>query len=163
MRRTWAPRGQTPVLRTRFNWKRMSMAGAIAYRPDATEAAVVFQTLPGAYNDVSIAEFLTHLHRFLGGDKVTLCWDGLPSHRSRAMSEYLVANRAWLVVEPLPAYAPDLNPVEALWGNLKGTELANLCADIIEDTERIAHRGAGRIGNDADLAFAFLRHTGLSL
>jgi transposase len=139
------------------------MAASLAYRADGSEAAVVFQTRPGAYNDASIAEFLTELHHFLGGDKVTLCWDGLPSHRSRAMSAFIAANRNWLVVERLPAYAPDLNPVEGLWGNLKGGELANLCADTIEHTEGIAHAAASRVGNDADLAFAFLRQTGLSL
>ena len=151
------------MLRAKFNWKRLSMAGAVAYRPDRSAAAVVFQTKAGAYNDETIASFMDELHDFLGGDKVTLVWDGLPSHRSRTMQAYVRANRDWLVVERLPAYAPELNPVEALWGNLKGTELANLCVETIEQTERIAHSGAVRIGHDAGLAFAFLHHTGLSL
>ncbi len=43
MRATWAPRGQTPVLRHRFNWARLSMAGALAYRPDGSGAALMFQ------------------------------------------------------------------------------------------------------------------------
>ena len=76
-------------------------------------------------------EFLAELHRHLDGDKVTLIWDGLPSHRSRAMQAFIKSQRRWLVVERLPAYAPDLNPVEQVWGNLKGTELANLCPDTI--------------------------------
>jgi transposase len=40
-------------------------------------------------------------------------WDGLPSHRSTAMRDWIRSQRSWLVVERLPAYAPDLNPVEA--------------------------------------------------
>jgi transposase len=154
--------GHTPVITAKFNWKRLSMAGAVAYSPDSTDAAVVFQTKAGAYNDESLTVFLDELRKFLGGARVTLLWDGLPSHRSRLMNDYLLANRSWLVVERLPAYAPDLNPVEALSGNLKGTELANRYVETVEQVEAIAHDGAARIGEDTELALACLRHTGLS-
>jgi len=163
IRRTWAPRGHTPILHTPFNWKRMSMAAAIAYRPDGSAAKVMFATTPGTYNDVSLIAFLRQLRRQFDGDKVTLIWDGLPSHRSRRMREFLDTQRSWLVVERLPAYAPELNPVEALWGNLKGTELANLCVDTLAETEHHVRRGVRRVRRENDLAFAFLRHTGLSL
>jgi hypothetical protein len=69
---------------------------------------------------------LGELRGFLGGQKVTLLWDGLPAHRSKAMRAWLGRQRYWLVVERLPGHAPELNPVEALWANLKGVELANL-------------------------------------
>ena len=59
VRGTWAPRGQTPVLRHRFSWSRMSMAGVLAYRPDRSRAKLVFQTKPGSYNTASLIEFLT--------------------------------------------------------------------------------------------------------
>ncbi len=163
MRATWAPRGETPVLRHRFNWKRLSMAAALAYAHDRAEARLVFQTRPGAYNDESLIEFLGALHDELGGAKVTLIWDGLPSHRSRRMHAWIRAQRRWLVVERLPGYAPDLNPVEGLWGNVKATELANLCADSIDEPARAANAGIDRVRADHDLAFAFLRHCGLSL
>lgn len=155
--------GQTPVLRTPFNWKRLSMAGAICYAPSRRNAAIVFQTRPGTYNDEALMEFLSELHDFLGGAKVTLLWDGLSGHRSRLMKQFLAAQRHWLVVEPLPAYAPELNPVEAMWGNLKGTDLANRHTDTIEDMEEVAHNGIERIASDVQLAFAFLGQSGLSL
>ena len=116
VRATWAPRGHTPVLRHRFGWKRLSMAAALAYAHDRGDARIVFQTRPGAYNDESLIEFLDALHDELGGAKVTLIWDGLPSHRSRKMHAYIRAQRRWLVVERLPGYAPDLNPVEGAVG-----------------------------------------------
>jgi hypothetical protein len=163
VRSTWAPKGQTPVLCHRFNWKRLSMSAALCFRPDGTEASLVFGMQPGAYNDESLVEFLTELHRHLDGDKVTLIWDGLPSHRSLAMRRFINKQRKWLVVERLPPYAPDLNPVEQIWGNLKGGELANLCLDTIGEAEEIVDQGLCRIGNETRLAFAFLRHCGLEL
>jgi transposase len=55
--------------------------------------------------------------------------------------EGLRRQRSWLVVEPLPAYAPELNPVEPLWASLKGVELANLAGDTIDDVIAAAERG----------------------
>jgi len=151
------------VLRHRFNWKRLSMSAAVGYAHDGGDARIVFQTRPGTYNDESIIEFLQALHGELGRAKVTLIWDGLPSHRSRRMQAWIRTQRRWLVVKRLPGYAPDLNPVEGLWGNIKGSELANLCADSIDEPAHAAHAGIDRVRADTDLAFAFLRHCGLSL
>ena len=145
------------------HWKRLSMSAAVCLRPDGSDAALVFAMTPGAYNDELLMEFLTDLHRHLNGDKVTLIWDGLPSHRSGAMQRFIVSQRSWLVVEPLPPYAYDLNPVEQVWGSLKGRELANLCANTVEEAAEYADEGLSRIGNDARLCFAFLRHCGLRL
>jgi transposase len=163
VRATWAPRGHTPVLRHRFAWKRLSMSAAVAYAHDRRDARIVFHTRAGSYNDDSLIEFLQALHDELDGAKVTLIWDGLPSHRSRKMHAWIRRQRRWLVVERLPGYAPDLNPVEALWGNIKGRELANLCADTIDQPAHAAHAAIDRIRTDTDLAFAFLRYSGLSL
>jgi len=92
-----------------------------------------------------------------------LFWDGLPAHRSRCMTDWIQDQRAWLSVERLPAYAPELNPAEQVFGNLKSTELANPCRTTIAGIDSIAEGGPPRIGSDAQLCFAFLRHAGLSL
>ena len=162
VRATWAPKGKTPVLTHHFNWKRLSMSAAVCSvrRPPSLP---VFGVKPGSYNEVSFMEFLIELHRHLDGDKVTLIWDGLPSHRSNAMQAFIKSQRAWLVVERLPAYAPDLNPVEQVWGNLKGGELANLCPNTIDEAEDMVDQGLCPIGNDTKLAFSFLQHCGLEL
>jgi transposase len=160
---TWAPKGKTPVLRHRFNWKRLSMAAALVYEPDASDADLVFGLHPGAYNDAALIQFLAELHHLLGDRKVTLIWDGLPSHRSRTMTAWIAEQRSWLRVERLPGYAPDLNPVEGVWGNVKRKELANLCPDTVEEIEKTADDGLCRIGSDKELCFAFLRQTPLRL
>jgi transposase len=162
VRATWAPRGHTPVLRHRFGWKRLSLAGALTYEPDGSAAHLVFQFRPGAYNDQMLIEFLSELNQ-LEQRPLALIWDGLPSHRSGRMCEWLATQRSWLRVEPLPGYAPDLNPTEQVWGNLKSKELANFCADTIDQVAGAAEDGLNRIGTDAQLCFAFLRHSGLRL
>jgi transposase len=163
VRATWAPRGQTPVLRHRFVWKRLSIAGALVYEPDGSDAHLVFQLRPGAYNDETLIEFLTDLDQLEQHRSVILIWDGLPSHRSRRMVDWVASQRDWLSIERLPGYAPDLNPTEQVWGSVKSTELANLCADTIGELAEVAEDGLDRISGDAPLCFAFLRNTGLRL
>jgi len=163
VRATWAPRGHTPVLNHRFNWKRLSLAGALAYEPDGRDAHLVFQLRPGAYNDETLIEFLTELHQLEQQRPLVLIWDGLPSHHSGRMRDWLASQRDWLWVEPLPGYAHELNPVEQVWGNLKAKELRNLCSDTIDEVADIADGGLDRIGTDASFCFSFLRHCGLRL
>jgi transposase len=163
VRATWAPRGQTPVLRHRFVWKRLSIASALVYEPDGSDAHLVFELRPGAYNDETLIEFLTYLHELEQHRSVVLLWDGLPSHRSRRMRDWVASQRDWLRIEPLPGYAPDLNPTEQVWGSVKSNELANLCVDTIGEVADSAEEGLDRIGADAQLCLAFLRHAGLRL
>ena len=162
VRATWAPRGQTPVLRHPFNYKRLSLAGALAFEPDGSDAHLFCQLRSGAYNDETLIEFLSELNE-VEQRAVLLIWDGLPSHRSRRMSDWIASQRHWLSVERLPGYAPDLNPIENVWGNLKSQELANLCSNSIGELADVAQDGLDRIGSDAALCFAFLRHSGLRL
>jgi len=124
---------------------------------------VAFHRQVDAYDTDSLIGALGELRRFLGGQKATLLWDGLPAHRSKAMRAWLGRQRRWLVVEPLPGYAPELNPVEALWSNLKGVELANLAGDTLQDVITAAEHGIQRIRATHHLAYSFLRHSGLSL
>jgi putative transposase len=139
------------------------MSAALAFRPDGTEAALVFQCKKDSYNTDSLIEFLQDLHGHFPGEKVTVIWDRLSAHKSKAMTAWLAGQRSWLVAEPLPPYAHDLNPVELVWGNVKAVELANLCPDTIGEAQVAAEFGLSRVGTDTQLCFNFLSHTGLSL
>jgi transposase len=162
-RRTWAPRGHTPVIRHHGKWKRASMAAGLCYGSRGGGASLAFHHQVGPYDTDTLIGALGQLRRALGGQKATLVWDGLPAHRSLAMAAWLRRQRHWLVVEPLPGYAPDLNPVEALWSNLKGVELANLAGDTLQEVTAAAERGIQRIRATHWLPYSFLRHCGLSL
>jgi hypothetical protein len=139
------------------------MAAALCYGPGGGGAQLAFHHQADAYDTDSLIGALGQLRRALGGQKATLLWDGLPAHRSRVMRAWLGRQRSWLVVEPLLGYAPELNPVEALWASLKGVELANLAGDTLEEVTAAAERGVQRIRGTPHLAFSFLRHCGLSL
>ena len=95
--RTWAPVGHTPVIRHRCKWKRASMAAAICYGSLGGGASVAFHRQLGAYNTQTLIGALGELRVFLGGQKATLVWDGLPAHRSREMAAWLGRQRSWLV------------------------------------------------------------------
>ena len=164
-RRTWSPRGQTPTLRHRCNWKRASMAGALGYHAsDPTRGPrLCFHVHKDSYDTVSLIEVLTQLGAFYADQQVVLLWDGLSAHWSHDMRAFIDRQRSWLQVERLPGYAPELNPVEGLWANLKGVELANQAADTLEEVTAAAERGIQRIRSTHWLAYSFLRHCGLSL
>ena len=165
VRSTWAPRGQPPLLVHPFNWKRASMAAALCYGVGGGGSQLCFHLQPGSYDTDTLIVVLGELRRFLGGQKATLLWDGLPAHRSKAMQAFIASQRHWLVVERLPAYAPELNPVEGLWSNLKGKggELANLAVPTLGEVIEQAHRGVARVRGAPHLAYSFLRRTGLSV
>jgi transposase len=163
VRRTWAPRGETPVLTHPFRyWERVSVAAALAFRWDGRRSRLFFQTRTGPYSAPSLIGFLRQLKRHFRGCRAILLWDGLPAHRSRRMRDYLAQQRGWLTVERLPAYAPDLNPAEPLFGNVKGVELANHCGDLPTLTAALRN-GMARLRRRRDLALAFLQHAGLTV
>jgi transposase len=162
VRRTWAPKGQTPVRIHAFNWSKVSVSTAMGYRWDGQRSRLFFRTRPGSYNSESLVAFLEDLKQTLRGQKVILVWDGLPAHRSLVMQGYLARQHGWLRIERLPGYAPDLNPVEMLWGNIKGQELANRCAQDLDEAVTALTSGMARVRRRRKLPFAFLQHAGLS-
>jgi transposase len=145
LRRTWAPVDRPPTLTHPFNWKKASMAAALCYGVRGGGAQLAFHVQAGNYDTDTLIRVLDQLRRFLGGEKATLLWDGLPAHRSTAMRAWLATQWSWLVVERLPAYAPDLNPVEGLWSSLKAVELANLTSPTLAEVIQQAHRGIERV------------------
>lgn len=118
--RTWAPRGQTPLLHETFNWKSLSVIGGLSLW------RFYFRIHSGSIKSQQVVEFLQALQRHLRGRKLLVIWDGAPIHRSRVVRAFLDSTRRRIVVERLPAYAPELNPVEYLWAHLKEHEIANL-------------------------------------
>jgi transposase len=146
--KTWAPKGCTPTLQYSFNWKQLSLiAGASFWR-------IYFRFFHGAIKGPQLVEFLKALRAQIKG-KLLIIWDGLPAHRSRLVRDYVDSLDGHIVLERLPGYAPELNPVEYLFGYAKQRELANLCLDTIAAVRRYATRRLKSIQRRPTLIRAF--------
>jgi transposase len=162
VRRSSAPRGQTPILKSRGNhWTKTSVAAALGFRWDGKQTRLMARTKPDSFNTESLIDFLKDLKRFVGGEQVILIWDRLPAHRSNVMKEFLYQQRGWLEIEWLPGYAPDLNPTEGVWNNIKSRELANFCADQMAQATAAFRKGLRRVAHTRQLPSSFLQHAGL--
>jgi hypothetical protein len=102
-KRTWAPRGHTPILEFNFNWKRLSIIAAVSF------CELWFAVHEGTIRAEQVIEFVKQLQARIGG-KLWLIWDGLSAHRSRAVRAFLARLGEAVRVERLPAYAPEREP-----------------------------------------------------
>jgi len=107
----------------------------------------------------ALREFLSHLRRHIPG-KLLIVWDGLPGHRSRAVWEFVQQQRGRLRLEFLPAYAPELNPVEYLWSHWKQHELPNFCPTAFG---QLSHHARQALRRRPTLVIAFWQQAGLFL
>jgi transposase len=127
--RTWAPRGRTPVIRETFGWKSLSIIGAVSLW------RILFRIHPGAIKGAEVVDFLKALSRHIP-QPLLVIWDGAPIHRSRIVSDHVASTRGRIVVERLPAYAPELNPAEYIWAHLKQHEIGNL---LVKEAWQLSH------------------------
>jgi len=119
--KTFAPRGQTPVLRVPLAHAHLSAISAIGLVGE-----VAFALQPTSFDSAAVIRFLEHLLAQFAGHLIVI-WDGAPIHRSTAITAFLAAGAAHrLHLERLPGYAPDLNPDEGVWSWLK-RRLKNQC------------------------------------
>jgi transposase len=140
----------------------MSAMGALAYSRDGRGARVLLLFQPGAVRAEAILRFLRHLRRHVRG-RAVLIWDSVQPHRAAVVREWIARNESWLTVERLPAYAPDLNPVEGMWSWIKGTGLANVCEENLGPLVRRARRATQRLRHKDAVLHGFLAKAGLSL
>lgn len=154
--RTWAPRGETPVLQYHFNWHPLSVIAGITFR------RFYFRLFPGAIKGAQIIEFLHALGRQIRRPLLVI-WDGLPAHRSALVRAYLESLKGAVQIEQLPGYAPELNPTEYIWGHLKHHELANLCAPTFVDLKTRARNRLRSMQRRPTLITAFWQQAELPL
>jgi transposase len=164
VRTTWAPRGQTPILRHHLRRRdNLSLVGLICYHPDGRRARLLTGHVVGAYHTAALIAVLQRLPALLDSAPAILVWDRLSAHHSADMKAWLAEQAEWLQVVELPGYAPDLNPVEPMWSAVKGKDLANYAATDLADLWRAARRGLTRIHRNPALLWSFLAATGLAI
>jgi transposase len=156
--RTYGPKGRTPVIREWQGRDHLSVMGGLT-----ADGRVVTLARQRALTGLDTVAFLEHLGRQLGGPALVV-WDRSPIHRRAEVRAYVEAVGAdALAVEELPAYAPDLNPVEWLWRHLKQEEMKNLVCIDLEELHEELHLAFGRVRQKPRLAPSFFAGAGLDV
>jgi transposase len=163
VRRTWAPRGQTPIVRHRTrHHRKVSAIGGISISPQRRRLGwyLNFHSDDSIRQEQIIA-FLRHLLTHLRG-AVIVVWDRLSAHHGAEVREF-VSNHSRLRLEVLPAYAPELNPNEYGWSYLKGAKLANFCPKNLDELEQKVFVAAAEAQTRQALLRSFIKATELSI
>jgi transposase len=155
--RTYAPAGETPIIRVHLTRDHLSVMGIIT--PEGSLQMLVREK---ALTSADTIRFLEHIHRCLRR-RVVLIWDRSPLHRSAAVTTFVKAHRAWFEIEFLPPYAPDLNPVEAAWQYLKNVELRGIPCRDAEALHEELELAIERLRSKPYLVPGFFEEAGLSL
>ena len=156
--KSYAPRGQTPILRVCQRRDHLSVMSGIT--PGGQLYTLVRdEPLTGCQ---SVA-FLKHLLRHVS-NKLLVIWDGSPIHRSDTVKTFLAEGGAQHIhLEPLPPYAPDLNPDEGVWQPLKQVEMKNLCCADLNHLYREFNLAIMRLRNKPHLIRTFFAEAGLKI
>ena len=167
--RTWGRRGHTPVVRVSGRGSgRISVAGLACVK--AGQPGRFYYRMQGhrlrpgtrrAMSEADYAGLITAAHRYLNAPVIVI-WDNLNTHLSRKMRAFTTGHPDWLTVIQLPAYAPDLNPVEGAWSVMKNS-LGNLAAGTTDQLAAAMRHQLDRIQRRPDLITGFLGQTGLTL
>jgi transposase len=155
--KTYAPRGQTPHLRVPLSRDHLAAMGALTWTGE-----MVIRLQEQSVKGGDVVAFLRQLLQHFRG-KLLIIWDGLPAHRSQPVKAFLRHEAAGrLHLERFPAYAPDLNPVEGLWQQVKYVELRNVCCLHLPHLRYVLSRAIRHLQPKTDVLLGCIRHAGLS-
>jgi transposase len=164
VRRTWGPRGQTPILDAWDRRDRISAISSISVSPKNRRLALHFDLLEDNTNvhGEDIVAYLRHLKAHLGGP-MTILWDGSRVHDRSALVRAYLAEHPEILTERLPAYAPELNPDELVWAWTKYGRLGNLAAQHTDWLRDYIINEFAYIRTHPDLMESFIEKTNLPL
>ena len=142
------------MLQYNFNWKSLSAIAGL------TVWSFYFRLYPGTVKSAQVVEFLEALVHQINGP-LLIVWDRLAAHRSRLVRDHLANLKGHIDVEYLPAYAPELNPVEYIWAYWKQHELPNVCPKDYWHLGETARRTLRRMRRRPRLIPAFWKQASL--
>ncbi len=164
LRRSWAPKGATPILyQCGRSHQKVSAIAALCVPAERNAVRCYFRMYPAANIETSrVLSFLRQLSRQLKAKPFFVIWDRWQPHRAKAVRVFLSSPPA-LGFAFLPSYAPELNPVEYLWNHLKTNPMANDPHREVETLSIAARRHARSLQRKGWLLRSFLKHSPLSL
>lgn len=156
--RTYAPRGETPILRVRLTHDHLNAISGIT-----AEGKLYMRVQERAYTSDDVVGFLKHLLRHIPGELIVI-WDGAPIHRGKVVKDFLsTGGKERLHLERLPGYAPDLNPDEGIWQYLKGVELKNVRCKHLGELRYQLRKAKERLRHQTDVILGCIRQPGYTL
>ena len=158
VRRTWAPKGQTPVITSSGSWTVRSVIGVLTSTPTGRNPRFYLWIVRRAVRKEDEVRFLRAFRKHERG-KVILLWDNLGAHKAKIVREEAATQK--LALEYFPPYAPELNPVEYVWATGKNHDLANIYPEGLAKLDKHIRRMQRRLERRADLLAGFLRKSGL--
>jgi transposase len=159
--KTWAEIGQTPVLIEPPRRLHHSAIGWIVATAGLSRLRFLFTMFSGSVVTEDLIFFLTALH-FHYRHKIVLVWDNIGFHKS-VEEHFQLRHPDWFDFVSFPTYAPELNPVEQCWKEMKGGDLSNFTAEDTETLTTAAVESAQKISKNATLIRSFFKHAGLSI
>ena len=157
-RRTWNPRGHTPIVRYNYKHDRISAIAALPVAAKRAHLGLYVQLRQNNFKAVHVAKFLRLLLAHLRGP-VILLWDGGQIHKGPAINSVRDAFPR-LHLERFPGYAPELNPVEQLWNDFK-RHTGNSILRGKQDIRLTLHGSARRVRRSPDKLRSFVLGSGL--
>jgi len=161
VRRTWAPRGRTPIHYSWARHDRLSVISGLTISSRRRHLGLRFRVHDDNVRHAEVMRFLRAVRRELGTD-LTVILDRLNAHRTAAR-KLQERHPSGFRFEWLPPYAPDINPVELVWGHAKYADMANFIPDDVRHLDRVMRRSLRRTSSDQGLLCSFVRHAKLSL
>jgi len=161
VRATWAPRGHTPVLKSWDRHDRISAISALTVSPQRRRLGLYFSLERANVKHGDVMKFLRSVRLQLGR-RLIVVLDRLNAHRSAAR-KLTSESPGVYEFEWLPAYAPQLNPVEGVWNQTKYADLANAVCDDADALAGDVHESLARTRCTCSLLKGFFRRAGLSL
>jgi transposase len=140
---------------------RLSVIGSLSLSPRRRRVGMTFQVYDENICTPHVVAYLRGLHHQLRQPLIVVM-DRLNVHRA-AVRELRQSGATWLHVEWLPAYAPELNPVEAIWSHAKYSSLANFVPDDVDQLRDAVIESVGDLHWDDRLKRSFFQTAELSL
>ena len=161
LRRTFAPRGKAPVVKAADPHGRISAISALVVSPVHKHLSFFYHLLPDNANfrGGSIIQFVGEILARIRGPIIIL-WDSIPIHCSQPVVQYLEQHDR-LVVEPFPAYAPELNPVDKVWLYLKYDRLPNYVPAMLTKLRKRLSGEMKKLRHNQKVLSSCIRRSGL--
>lgn len=160
IRKTWAPRGHTPIHKHRYSHDKISAISALTVSPKHKRLGLYFHLHLNNIGQDEVCSFVRHLLRHLRGH-VVIVWDNSRTHRGSSVRT-LCRKFSRLHLEALPPYAPELNPDEGVWQHIKRS-LSNGRPDSLDDLVDVLISQLECLSYSSSLLKAFIRHSSLPL